>query len=52
MGFMLLTTAPADVIDSLNEARVYVTIVLCSRLTADVGASADKSLLKTVTQLL
>ncbi len=37
MGFMLLTTTPADIIDSLKNTRIHVTVVLGSGLTADIG---------------
>ena len=52
MGFVLLTTAPADVIHSIEDPLVNITVVLCRRLTTDIRRCRYDGLLEPETEFL
>ena len=52
MWLVLLATCPTDVVDTVEQLWIDVTVVLCGWLPADVGTCRYECFLKAVAQLL
>ena len=52
MRFMFLTTRPTDIVDRLQDTRINVAVILCSRFTTDIGRGRDNGLLETIAEFL
>lgn len=52
MGFLLVPTALANIVDGIKQLWVYVAVVLCRWHATDIGTRGDDRLLEAVAQLM